>query len=1074
MRRILLVSFLLVCSLCANVWAQERKVTGKVTSAEDGNAIPGVSIVLKGSSRGANTDAEGNYAISLPASGGTLVVSFVGTTTQEIAVGNRSVIDVKLVTDSRQLTEVVVTGVGVATDKRKLGIAVESVSSKNLPQTPTASIDQALVGKIAGAQISSGNGTPGAPVNIVLRGINTINRGTAPILIIDGVQVDASSYDSNGNFNSNPTAILSSIDPNTIERVEVVQGAAAATLYGAQGANGVIQVFTKRGKSGKLQIDISSGITRNTYLNVGGVAKSQFNGFVTDAQNNVIGTSGKPLTFDPNTLIYSENVQYNPLDVNNKADKPYTANLKYIDHYDYFFKPSTTYNNSISLSGGRDKFDFAVSASNNQQESNIINNGGYQRSNIVTNIGAELAKGLTFRTTTQLIYTKNTIKSNDRNILYTVNNARPFADFSALDPDGNPGIYYGDAVGVNHNNPSYWQRYTNNNDNKIDIIQNLNLNYKLNKFIDLDAKYGINYSRQEIITTYPNQTENRNVQAYSGSNFWGNYATDAKGEIDNLSLNSTYQNFLASAFFNTDFQNDFKLNIPIRTSTQIAFDYRNRKSKEYNTYSLSLPTYEPFTAAQASSFKTFRDYTEPFITYGYLVNQRIDFGDLAGVSGGFRTDFSSAFGQASKPFTFPRGDAYFRISALKFWENSPISGIFPEFKFRAAYGQAGIQPRPFDRYQVLNTRTLGNANSFYTPASQPNPDLNVEVSSELEIGTDLALTPFKSSNWLSSIRLSATYWNRSTDNAIYDINAAPSSGINSIKDNAFSLGSHGFQASLNANIFRTPTFSWNLTTNFGRQTSEITAVKGGAEVVVLSNAGSTNYVLKAGEKIGQLYGNVSISQVDARDVNGQLYIPADQQANYTVASNGYVVSKATKQPFFSANKYSFGDPNPLFNMSFINEFTFKNFLSFGFQFDWVQGSHVYNQTKEWMYRDGIHADYAKPFTIEGQTGAWTAFYRGVYAQRAANGTKDYFYEDASFVRLRNVQVGVDFSKIANIPVLRRAQLVLSGRNLLTFTKYTGYDPEISSGSGNSAWDRGTDHNTMPNVRSYQATLNIGF
>ncbi|WP_461081943.1 SusC/RagA family TonB-linked outer membrane protein [Spirosoma flavus] len=1098
MSRILSVSFLLICVFWSTAWAQDRRISGKVTSAEDNLPLPGVSVVLKGTTRGANTDASGTYSIDIPGSGAaTLVFSFVGVATQEVAVGNQSVVDVKLVSDNRQLSEVVVTGVGVATDKRKLGIAVEAVSSKNLPQTPTASIDQALVGKIAGAQISSGNGTPGAPVNIVLRGINTINRGTAPILLIDGVQVDATNYDSNGNLNNNPTALLSSIDPNTIDRVEIVQGAAAATLYGAQGANGVIQVFTKKGKSGKLNIDVSSSITRSEFLNVGGVAKAQTHGFQTDASGNVVYQSGtdanknpvySPLAFDPNTLRFNGNVLYDPLAVTNKADKPYQGNLKYYDHYAYFFRPSNTYNNSISLTGGSDKVDFAFSVSNNQQESNVINNGNYQRSNILSNIGIQLAKGLTFRTTTQLVYTKSTIKTNDRLILYAVNNARPFADFSALDPDGNPGVYYGDAIGVNHNNPSFWQKYTNNKDNKVDIIQNFNLNYVINKFVTLDAKYGVNYSKQEINTTYPNQTKNRNVIASSNNQYRGYFANDPSGEIDNNSMTTTYQNFLASAFINTDFQNDFKLNVPIRTSTQLAFDYRNRNFRQFYTYTLGLPTYEPFTAAQSSTFRVpgvvaptagraglpgGGDYTEPFITYGYVFNQRIDFGDLAGISGGFRTDYSSAFGAGSEPFTFPRGDAYFRLSALKFWENGTLANFFPELKFRAAYGKAGIQPRPFDRYQVLNTVTLGTTNAFYIPASQPNPDLDVEVSSELEIGTDLALTPSKTSNWLSSLRLSATYWDRSTKNAIYDVSGIPSAGINSIKDNAFSLASNGFQASLNATIVRTKDFSWNLTTNFGRQTSKISAVKNNAEVVVLSSAGSSNYVLKAGEKIGQLYGYITVHSLDQRDPNGNLYIPADQQSQYTVASNGIVVSKATKQPYFSAGKYSFGDPNPTFNMSFINEFTFKNFLTFGFQFDWVQGSHIYNQTKEWMYRDGIHADYAKPLTIDGQEGAWTAFYRGVYAQRQANGTKDYFYEDASFVRLRNVQVGFDLSKVANIPVLRRAQLVLSGRNLLTFTKYTGFDPEVSSGTGSSAWDRGTDHNTMPNLRSYQATLNIG-
>ena len=165
-------------------------------------------------------------------------------------------------------------------------------------------------------------------------------------------------------------------------------------------------------------------------------------------------------------------------------------------------------------------------------------------------------------------------------------------------------------------------------------------------------------------------------------------------------------------------------------------------------------------------------------------------------------------------------------------------------------------------------------------------------------------------------------------------------------------------------------------------------------------------------------------------------------------------------------------------MSFINDFTFKDFVSLSFQWDWVSGSHLYNQTKEWLYRDGIHSDYEKQITIDGQTGAWTAFYRGVYAQSSRNGTKNYFYEDASFLRLRNVSVAVDFAKAFNIKGFKKLQLVLSGRNLITVTKYTGMDPEVSSanttGSGNSAFDRGVDHNTLPNLRSFSAGLNIGF
>ncbi|MBL0743361.1 SusC/RagA family TonB-linked outer membrane protein [Chryseolinea lacunae] len=1072
MKRLLLTWCALAFAFFA--MAQERTVTGKVTSAEDGSSLPGVNVIIKGTTSGAVTDANGDYSLSVPASGGTLVFSFIGLKSADVAIGDRTTVDIQMSLDITQLSEVVVTGVGVATDKRKLGISVEAVSARDLPATPSASVDQALIGKIAGAQISSTNGTPGADVNIVLRGINTINRGTAPIILIDGIQVASTN--------------LNSIDLNSIDRIEVVQGAAAATIYGAQGANGVIQLFTKKGKTGKINIDFSSSISNNTYLNIGDLRKAKYHAFTTDGENNVIGTSGKPLAFSPETLTYSENVQYSPLTTTSVLNKPYDKNLQYYDHFAMFFKPANTYNNSVSISGGKDKVDFMFSVSNNKQESNIVENGGVSRSNFSSNIGLELAKGLTFRTITQLVYTQNTLKSLDRNIMFSVNNARPFANFEATDPDGEVGAYYGDAVGVNHFNPLFYQRNTNVKDNKVDVIQNFNLNYKFPKFVDLDLKYGLNYQHQEQITIYKNQSENNNVIKTNGQNYISNFAPDANGEIDNYAFHKTFQNFLASATFRFDFKEDFNSNLPIITTTQVSYDVRKTNYRHYITYGLGLPTYSPFTASQATTFvvpaaditrqKTDPvyyggDYSEPFFTYGYLVNQRVEFGEVAGVSGGFRSDYSSSFGAGSKPFTFPRGDAYFRVSSLNFWKDGSLAVAVPEFKIRAAYGEAGIQPKPFDRYPTLGTKSLGNTNSFYIPAAQANPGLNVEVSKEFELGMDFVFSVMQQSSWLNDVGLSMTYWKRSTDNAIYDVNVSPSEGIGTFRDNAFSLQSKGFQASLNMGIYQGGNFTWNLTTNFSKQTSEITATNG-QEIIVLSSAGSTNYVLKPGEKIGQLYGRLSLHQVDARGPDGNYFIPEADQANYTVASNGYVVSKATKQPYFTAGLYSFGDPNPKFNMSFINDMSYKNFLTFSFQFDWVQGSHLYNQTKEWMYRDGIHSDYEKPITIEGETGAWTAFYRGVYAQRQANGTKDYFYEDASFVRLRNVSVGVDINKVLKINALRKLQLVLSGRNLMTFTDYTGMDPEASSGTTNSAFDRGTDHNTMPNYRSYQVGLNIGF
>ena len=1059
MKKNLLMTFLLTFLAAASLFAQDKKVTGKVTSAEDGSGLPGVTISVKGTSKGTQTDVNGAYSISVPSSA-TLVFTFVGLNPQSIQVGNKAVIDVKLSTDARQLSEVVVTGTGTAIDKRSTAIDVQAITAKNLPSVPGASVDQALVGKIAGAQISSGNGMPGQPVNIVLRGINTINRGTTPMILLDGVELGSTD--------------LNSIDLNVVERVEVIQGAAAATIYGAQGANGVIQLFSKKGKAGKVNVDFSSSVISGTPLNVGGLRKADMHGFSTNSNNEVIGGSGQPLALDPEYGSYGENVIFASTDPTVQINKPYNKNLKYFDHFGLFFVNTTNYNNSLSISGGADKSDYNLTLSNSDNAGPFKNIGGLNRTNLTANLGFELAKGLKLRSITQLVYTKNTINdATGRSIIYSVFNSRPFADYEFKDKDGNYPVYFGDAVGVNGANPNFVNHYTQTLTNTIDVNQSLNLNYEINKFLSLDAKYGINHQTSSTTLTYLNQSGNKNVM---DQQYWYGYynGNDANGELVNFLNTRTFQNLLASAYIKTDFEKDFGINIPLRTTTQVAFDYRNRQNTAYSSYGIGLPNYTPFNTSQAAETHVAYDYKEPFITYGYLATQRLDYGTIGGLSAGFRTDYSSAFGAASTPQTFPRGDAYLRVSELGFFKNSSFSTILEDFKLRAAYGEAGIQPNAFDRYITLNTGVIGGGNAFYFPLTQSNPNLNVEISKELEIGTDIGLNLGKSSAWLNNVNLSASYWKRSTDNAIFNVDAAPSTGIGTVKDNAFSLASSGIQASLNAQIYKDADWTWNFTTNFGKQTSEITAVRGGAEVVVTSAAGSTGYVLRAGEKIGQLYGFFGVHSLDALLPDGSVAIPADKRSLFEVASNGWVVNKTTKAPYFSTKQFSFGDPNPAFNASFINELSYKGIVTFNLQVDLIQGAHLYNQTKEWMYRDGIHADYQQPITINGQTGAWSAFYRGVYAEVSRNGTKNYFYEDASFARLRNLSVGVDLVKALGIKGFRKLQLVASGRNLYTLTNYTGMDPEISSGSVNSAWDRGTDHNSMPNLRSYQVQLNIGF
>ncbi len=544
--------FLLLCGavllLHTYALAQERTVSGRVTSTEDGSALPGVNVVVKGTTNGTVTDADGNYKLSVPSAQSALVFSFIGLKTSEVVVGERTVVDVSLALDVTQLSEVVVTGVGVATERRKLAISVESVSSDKLPQAPTASLDQALVGKVAGAQISSVSGDPGAQVQILLRGINTIQRGTTPMILVDGVQMG-------------PTA-LNTLDLASVESVEIVQGAAAATIYGAQGANGVIQVITKKGKPGKVQIDFSTSIATNEFLNVGNLRKADMHAFATDANNNVVTSGGVPITLDNTDLTWSGGIVYNALDPNSNANKPYGANFKYYDHFDQFFATAKTTNNLLRLSGGKEKFDFSVSVSNNRQEAAVKNGGYVDRSNFTSNLGFEITKGLTLRSITQLAYTKNTVN----HYIYGVFNSRPFVNFDEKDVDGDYGANYGGAGGVNGYNPNYFNQYTDDLVRTIDVIQSFDVTYKFPKFVEINSKFGLNYQNRERIFTILNQTENNNNQAVAY--YWaGNFVDDETGEIDNYRTETSFRNSVTKATINFDLEKDFNLSLPIKTST---------------------------------------------------------------------------------------------------------------------------------------------------------------------------------------------------------------------------------------------------------------------------------------------------------------------------------------------------------------------------------------------------------------------------------------------------------------------------------------------------------------------------
>jgi hypothetical protein len=618
--------------------SQTILVTGKVTD-EKGVSVSGATIIEKNTRNATATHEDGTFTLQVKPHA-KLVISYVGYEPLETTASAN--LTLSLTPDTKTLSDVVVTGVGVATSKRKVAIDVATVSASNFAKSATSTIDQALDGQIAGAQIQQTSGRATATYNITLRGINSLD-GTQPLIMVDGVQMSS----------------LGILDPADVDHIEVVKGAAGGMLYGAQGANGVIQVFTKKGAlNGKLTINFSSKAGVDNILR-GHTILSSHHYFLTDANNNMLDNTNKPIAQNAQG-VWTDPVPNGAPDAQN--DKTY--NLPTYDHLKQSYRQALTFSNSISVSGGNATTDYNLTASLlNQQD--VLSNA-YTRSNIGLNLGIQPFKGFTFRTITQVIVGNNNLTNGDR---FGVITAYPFVDYRWKDSTG----HYPFKTSANSNsyNTLSENQWHSNNTSSFEIFQNFDFNYKFPRFVELDLKYGIDYNVLDQTNYYKNQSS-----ALQTGVQWG---PDRLGDLTNSYTRFFNVNALSSFFFRTDFQKDFHLSIPIKTTTQIAYDYRDNTGRQFFAEGTQLPPYPPANISTATIKNNGDSYSEQ-VTFGFLANQTIDYADLMGISVGVRSDYGSPFGAAYKAATFPRGTIYFRPSELMA-DHSWLA----EWKLRAAY-----------------------------------------------------------------------------------------------------------------------------------------------------------------------------------------------------------------------------------------------------------------------------------------------------------------------------------------------------------------------------------------------------
>lgn len=943
------------------VVAQDALLTGKVTDNSDGKPLPGVNIQVKGTGVGAITDAEGEYSIMVSVPSSVLVFSFVGYVTQEVAVENKTRLDIALAASVTELSEIVVTGIGVATERRRSPIDVVAVSAKNFVPSAIGSLDQALQGKIAGSQIQLASGEPGAQAYIQLRGLNSLGSAQ-PIILLDGVQITT----------------MAGLDITNIDHVEVVKGAAAGMLFGAQGANGVIQIFSKRGAK-----DNRISVAFNTRYIIDEVIKgphpllasnhffdTDANGFIKSSAGGLIGPEEITGTWTDPSITSSDSL---------RNDKPYKEKL--YDHFEQVYRRAHSVSNSLNISGGAEKYDYSLNV-NWLLQSNV-RFGELDRKNISLNLGAEIVKGLSIRSTTQLQLQDESLQSGNR---FPLINTNPYIDLTAVFPNGYKIIKNQNLNGYNPLSEYDW-RTRGTDENR--IIQNFQLNYSFPRFVTINYKYGVqhwNTYASDIFRSQAGFLEPTDA-------YWG--PSPGTGSVYKQSNKPTYQNSLLTGILNFNFREDFHLRLPLVSTTQFSYDWRKDENSQIWGQATGFP-FPPYNLNLGQNKTTGSNESE-FITYGYLINQTFTYGELAGISAGFRSDYSSEFGFGSgseiKPFTFPRGTAY--INPSEFFD----SGLVSHWKLRGAYGEAGIQPNRYDRQPVYSADSYGSAIGVFNPTIVRNPSLNVQRTKELELGTDLTLAPRFSNEWLKRIDLNFSYWYRKSEDIIQEAKAAPSTGAFGIIDNAISLSSHGYDLSIDILAHSSSKFIWNFGIRLGTAKTRVEKIALGYDLPY------GGFVVREGQSLGAFFTQVPLTRLDEKRPDGSDYITPNTVTDYEVASTAYgplVVNKSTHIPLISDpdDLRISGDSQPTLFGSLINDFTLLQYLQINMQWDFATGHKIYNQTRQWLYRDSHSSDFDMPVTVNNKSGAWVNLYNGLY-----NSTNplSWFLEDGSFARLRNFQ-----------------------------------------------------------------------
>lgn len=1075
------VLFIFTFLFCSSVlMAQNRTVKGKVTSADDGSGIPGVTVMIKGSTGGTQTNADGNYEINVGANT-VLVFSYIGMVPKEVSVGNQSNLNVVLENSDQSLSEIVVTALGIQRNQKAVGYAVSKVDPNTVLQRSEPDLLKGLQGKVPGVDIRSSQGVPGAGTRIQIRGISSFGLDTQPLIVVDGIPYSNESLTTSDQASGGAAygSGLANLDPNDIEDMTVLKGAAAAALYGSRASRGVVVVTTKSGsgKKGAKPINVSykGGFSVEEIANLPELQNSygaganwrvqgangswggKFGqGNIYNSTGLVVGKSTDGIDYIPATTWATMYASYPELFPNGLAAyQAYPNNVKDL------FTTGKVFENSVSVNGGEGRTTFNATLSNVNHEGYVMNSS-YVRNNI--SIGGQTGyKNFTFGG--NVSYAKSTQVGGffGQTQSFISQWGRTFTMARNWDIVGYPNTNRaGQQIGFNdgqYTNPVWGAKHNVATSVDDRVTGRFFADYKINSWINVTYNFGVNrsnVSRDELI-------DRSSYGGNGGENALGSLKEDIYGtqEIQSTLL----------AIFKPRINDHFSLDV------KLGNDINQRSSRRQTVHGVDFIVPGVYNIMNTNIRRFTEDGKSMRRLVGLFADATLGYKNFAFINISGRQDQTSTLPYANASYFYPGVSG-----SLVYTDAFNIKSNWLSYgKIRAGWAKVGndAQPQRGQDVFVINSNGFMGLPRATRGSTTYDPNLTPEFTSEIELGTDFSL--FK-----NRIAGELTWYDKRSTNLIYAISVPTTSGYSSFYTNIGEIRNTGWEAALTFKPVVKKDLTWLVRGVFTKNVNTVESLIDGID---RANIGNRAWI-EPGMPYGYLRGDKS-----ARDENGNLLIDA---------TTGFVY----KDP----NQYMVGDPTPKFKLGITNAVNYKG-LSVNILWDMTSGGSLYSETVQSMLGRGTSRDtedrewnavikglIANPTLVVGEDGVSRYVPLLVNGQTvpnqtrvtvndlyfsgggntgsfATNGASEYSIYDATVYRLRELSIGYDLPRaLVNKLKLQGINISVSGRNLWylapNMPKYINFDPEIGSfGNGQL---QGIELSGAPTAKRYGINLNVTF